>query len=826
VTLAVPGAARTARAQPASDTTAASADPIASLVADRLARDALLLLRNITSPTTDDSSVTARLLEEAARLIPDDPSLVRLIIQAWHDADDEDRVIDWTRRLVRLDPADETALLRLISHRINTLQDVETRQGAFDKLIVADALGPAIRSRLALDDALLAREIGDDQRFLDRLTLSTTLDSTNKEAAALAAAYALPRTDDALARVELMANIVLADPLDPAALRDLAEEFMSFGAYKAAKRFFPLARQLAFDDDPAIARSIRGRLLLANWATEGTRPLLDLLDESERSQRHTIETKRDDAVTAGDDPSTIPDYTPDPLNETVRLGLTLALGDPVESQRSLGRLIALSDQRVAALTEQNTGDGAEETDPSDPAAATDQTPTSAPVDPDEVAAALAAEARERLWLRLWSGLELDQAEAALADPAPLGADAPLALYRGALAAQRGDLAAARSMLEPLADTDPRARVALALADERAGDTDNAQRRLARLTLDAPGTLWGIWDRARLETHLGRAIPASADAQALEAYAEAMPDAIDRMVTEPRSMLDMHAELSRAQYAPFERIELTVRLRNTSPIPLALGPTAPIPSDVLLAPRLTIGTRDGRENLSPEVLSIGRKLRLEPGESISVGVWVDRGALGAVLDRSALASAHLRIRLIERFTVSNDARFLATPLSVTTDTAPVRRTPIALTRGGRDRLPDLIRSAAGQRLAETALLTFNIVALARANPDAPGPPEQLQRIAEAFSERLPSTDRFERAMLTRLLPLETAAAPLAPVIDTLRQDPDRLVRLAFLLGRVNTADAPILTTAEAGDDSLVADTAAMIRRVLTARAQAQAADASP
>src|SRR5690606_22072900 len=125
----------------------------------------------------------------------------RLLLEAWYAAGDEAKVIEVTREIIRLDPSDTVAQLRLISDRISRYQSVEERQTAFDRLLgeSGGAIDPSVRSRLALDDALLARELGDEQRFVERLSMATQLDSSNKPAAVLAATYALERLTDPIA---------------------------------------------------------------------------------------------------------------------------------------------------------------------------------------------------------------------------------------------------------------------------------------------------------------------------------------------------------------------------------------------------------------------------------------------------------------------------------------------------------------------------------------------------------------------------------------------------------------------------------------------------
>src|SRR5690606_32304847 len=71
-----------------------------------------------------------------------------------------------------------------------------------------------------------------------RLALAAQLDSTNKQAAVVAATFSLPRIADPLGRVELLANVILADPLDGSAHLNLARELMSRGAFRGARRFY------------------------------------------------------------------------------------------------------------------------------------------------------------------------------------------------------------------------------------------------------------------------------------------------------------------------------------------------------------------------------------------------------------------------------------------------------------------------------------------------------------------------------------------------------------------------------------------------------------
>ena len=65
-----------------------------------------------------------------------------------------------------------------------------------------------MRSRLALDAALLERERGDSAAFARRLRQSATLDESNKEAASLVAQYYAPQLTDPLGELNLQIKLL------------------------------------------------------------------------------------------------------------------------------------------------------------------------------------------------------------------------------------------------------------------------------------------------------------------------------------------------------------------------------------------------------------------------------------------------------------------------------------------------------------------------------------------------------------------------------------------------------------------------------------------
>lgn len=167
---------------------ASDQDLTKELVAREIVRTALIDLRSQQMPGPGDYAVASAMLEIARSLTPDDTNLLRRLIESERAAGNETRVMQHTRELVRLDPSDTVAQLRLLSWNASQKQTVEERLAVYERYLGPEGQkaisDPAVRSRLALDAALLQRELGNEKDFVRLLSLATSLDSSNKEAAA------------------------------------------------------------------------------------------------------------------------------------------------------------------------------------------------------------------------------------------------------------------------------------------------------------------------------------------------------------------------------------------------------------------------------------------------------------------------------------------------------------------------------------------------------------------------------------------------------------------------------------------------------------------
>ena len=325
--------------------------------ANSIVRVALLDVRQRLKPAPEDFRIVEQLIALAQDLLPDDPEMVRRRIEAAFEAADHDLLIEQTRRLVVLDPSDTVAQLRLISDNIRGMQTIEQRLAAYDRLLGdrGASLDPSIRSRLALDAALLKRELGDDRGFVEYLTKSTVLDSTNKEAAVLAATYFAERVaDNPPAYLEMLVNVLLADPTDPNSHIRIAAELVANGAFESAQRFYGSAGRILAESGE-LTQAFLDQQLVMLWQVNGPTPILEELNSELAARRAEVQEVFDyheanDLLPPDIDPPEATHLTPD--RERIRLLAADAIGDAETLEAAAKDYHASSTARLELLVDE------------------------------------------------------------------------------------------------------------------------------------------------------------------------------------------------------------------------------------------------------------------------------------------------------------------------------------------------------------------------------------------------------------------------------------------------------------------------------------------
>lgn len=789
----------------------AGAAPAASesgvdLAAAELVRLAMLDLRLDDVVDASDYAITAQVLEAALSLTPDDLDIVRLLIRAHDAAGNRDRVLELTRRVVEADPSDTVAQLRLLSAAVAQHQDADERLARYERLIGPgyDWVDASVRSRLALDAALLYRETGNIEGFTSMLRAALELDETNKDAASLLVTYATPAAVTSRDRFDLLLVLLGADPLDADTHLAVARELGSAGAYTGAKRFYENHRRLSQTRGVRPTNAVTGEYQAVEWAVNGAEGVLTgLKSELDLLRQRAVDQIRElQAANQPLDRATNPDAVQlNPDLQRVVVAAASGLGDEGrvrwgldEIDRSVRMSRAVIDQaRKAGTAPAETIERAEE--------------------------AYSASSAELAWLRVWTGVQVDEAAAqieSIKTVAGVNADS-LARLEGWLAVRRGEWDRARELLEPRAEQDPRSGLGLVVMAEARGELDAAAAGYTAHWRRMPGTLAGLWARERARLLTGRTPDPSAECVELESAARAVPSWLERLIEDPRRMMTLRAEIGAPQLSLFDRSFVTIRIKNISPIPLALGPEKPINSRLLLVPRVDLGADKLRQGVFPEVFSLDRRLRLMPHEEVSIRAWVDGGYSGWFLCQLAGRAARVRWRVLQGFSLAEDGTYAAGPFCLSTETEAQFRSVLP---DARFELPILLKQLEhgnNRDLARTLAALRWQVALA-VEGGAKVDEETASGLSGALLRRYVNCDRIGRTLMLAMVPAGGRFPPLAGFDAAAEQEEsDPLVQLAALISRANRPDSPVITRLLGSADPSIAALAAQYQEKLRAGA---------
>jgi len=776
---------------------------VESMAAQGIARNVLADLREVGSPTADDYALAQHLLRVATTLAPSDQTLLRLALEAATGAGDSARASAISRELVRLDPQDTVALLRLVSGNIAQMQTVDERLAAYDRLLGPDGeqLDPSVRSRLALDAALLVRERGDLDGFRQRLGAALELDRTNKDAATLTLNLAVKDGRPADEQLDAALFVIDADPYDPEAYQVALSLLLENGAYAGASRMGLLSRRLYNLLGQPPGSEERLRLDLAEWNTAGPEPVIGRLSDMLSEARDQVKQRRLVLERAGKPLDGVP--RPEDLrlpigSDRVRAIAAAAIGDRERASTFLGELAASLRASGEALA-----------DPSlrPPGAG----------EPD-VASAVANARAELTWLSLLAGVRIDEAAAAATElkADPLVGEPTRQLIDAWLRLRTRDPGAERS-LATLATTDPRGLLGLAVLAEQAGDRSLAVSRYREVGERLAGTLEGAFARTRHEA-LSREFPeTSKTARDLNEIVRGIPDWLEGMLDNPRRTVSLDVTPLRREIRAWERTPFRVTIRNNAPaLPLGMGPGRPIDTRLLFAPSVDLGNARLPAGELVHVASLDRRLRLEPGESVEAIVWPDIGMLSSTLELLGSAQSRVRWKVLQGFEMSPTRIYEACPWCLTAETPPLSRRPSSQFSSVSDAVKYSLQTRSGAELADSILS----IVLKATTPELPATMalagDDADAMMEILAKRFGSMERGSKILVLSLLPTSVNFPASVRVDQAASFDTDDDV-LAVLLGtRTSSKDDPVFSSARLNESAMLKDMARLVRARIDAK----------
>lgn len=764
---------------------APTVEKIEPFAARALVRSLLVDIRLQSGPGPQDYTAAAIGLSEAAALSLGgnaQADFLRLALAAAQEAGDTTRTLDICKRLVQADPRDTAAQLQLIEARASQGESIDGRLSVYEAVLGArgNGIDDSVRSRIALSAALIAKQRGDAKKYGELLSKAAALDGSNKQAASLILDFFSERVSDPVGRVELLTNLLIADPLDARTHTMLASEFAAASAPASALRFFDNAEQILarLGDGLPTAQAADRWLQIAKVRGPATvvRQLTDTLD----APRREAQQARDAARLNGNDPKQLPDPMSirlAPEMERIRFACALAGGDKDATTRSLADFAAYAADFSAGLK-----------------------PDDAPVAPAEL---------ELAFMRLWSNTEIDLATAQIArfEKANVPAEA-LARLQALKQHRAGDSASARAVLS--ADgmkNDALAMVALAQVEIDAGATaEVVDRLLLNIMTFAPGTPSAAWAHGLFAVRTGAQPPQPPLSERFSEMARGIPKWVDDVARDPSRFVTLLTSPVRETLDAVEPAEITIRLRHTLPVPVSFGPGDVIDSRLLLTSLPDFGRGLDTARAVSEVLNLDRRLRLEPREELAAVVWAEPGAGGWSSDSAMGIANRVRFRLVNGFQMINGSPQVV-GFGGASEAGPVLRAgPGSLETAG---LLAAIKADQGRAFARTML------AARRALLDAGGPGAMsigdAQQIASAIAARYATEGAAGRVLILCQMPVRGQSvasgnfeADIAATAET-----DRVVKLARLLTRAGTPGDAFLAASMNDADADVAKFAAAL-----------------
>ena len=805
--LAQPSAAA---AQVASDRAADEQKAASELVSRALVRIGLIDLRAQDQPGTDDYAIASALLGIARELTPDDANLVRRQIEAERAAGHEQQVMQLTRELVRLDPADTVAQLRLLSWNASQKQTAEERLAVYDIYLGPEGQkaikDPAVRSRLALDAALLQRELGNEKEFVRLLSLATSLDSSNKEAAALAAAFYQERRSDPVANLELALNLLRADPIDPNLHFAVASALANHGVFDQSQRFHNNARRLIAADGVTQDAGIETEGSVLIWQTMGPERLVSIFERQLFVQREAARLQIEQLENLGQplEGVTKPEDIRLPIySERIRALAALAAKDEVVVERSLQDLAASVRPELEALRERMNSPSAQE----DPQLMNSLISRATSISTELVVA------------RLIAGKESQAAARDFEQMRPLleqAAQAQVDVLNSFVMLRQGRVEEAIAKFEPLAQISTLGSVGLGLSLEVAGRNEEAAEAFRKAATFSPVSPVGAYARSKYKSLTGQELVYSEHTAAMRRVSEDVPRWFDQIAADPNRFMAMTAKLTRAMLDPYEQPVIELNIRNTAPIALAVGSDRPINSRLMISPSMDIASYPLDSALQPEVADIQQRIRLTPGESMTLRIWPDPGLTGWIAELKSAHRVRNRWSLIQGFVIGQQQIYIPGPMCLSTETGQLTRRPDEQVRAP---IADLIRQL--ELYEDTRLIgLLPTIRAALSDPDHTGvkaTQEQVGRIAGVLAARYPTLSRQAKLAVIALAPHSILAPGMEQLDQRLLAETDPTLLTAALVTRVKDAGNPALARAEASDDPVLANAARFLRTRLESEA---------
>ncbi|UCD74759.1 MAG: hypothetical protein JSV91_13345 [Phycisphaerales bacterium] len=628
--------------------------------------------------TVEGTDLAIVLLQEAVQLDPDNVEHWRALLDVATLAERDALKEEALRQLGRLDPADDVVRLMRVYLAADRFQTADERIAAYQKLLSEEnrrRLGAPVASRLALELAILHRRIGDSQAYAHWLAESVILDPAHRVAVAEATGYYGSNVEDAYGLAELLKAQLLADPTDGETQVMLAQLLLEHGAYAGADRLYQMADRTFRASGQPPASNLLADTAIAQWGRGDTRAALQTIHfrqhEADLQLRLAVRTDFSTLPRLADTnpiiretilswwgPSVLnPDGSVNHDEVVTRLDLDHGLTTAEDSQLhgTISPTLATVRAAIHAATEDDRAPASLRR--AIVAYETAIMAAEAQFEPDS--SELAGIHLELASVLLWLGGDVEKAgeHLRLAKEIQPLSEAAGDRFAALIADRGGEEEKAAELFARHGESDPASALGLAELLLRQGRRREAGRRYLQIARATPGTLIGVWSVHRLRQLLQHQVPATETASGLEELIDSIPRVVDRFARDGSLAVLLQISPAKVRYQPYEPIIINVQVTNTAPFPISIDLNGPLRPDVVLVPSVQVAglsVSDPVSRLSQRraiVADIGRRLRLEPRERLTIPIDLRQYLLGGLFEQFPLEGVLLSIRALTNVIVT-------------------------------------------------------------------------------------------------------------------------------------------------------------------------------
>ena len=739
---------------------------------------------------SSDLELAHRIAVRATELVPTDAEAWRLrmdIARLHEEQEDAERCL---RRLVELRPFDERLVLERLDLALTERQTVEARLEGLD-VILAEPLSGHLQARLWWRRALLRQGRGDGDWRQDAARAAVADPSFAAPLAALVAPTLAQEEADPAEVIEALAALAAATPADADTAARLGRRLLRYGAYADAKAALTAAVTAVDRMGQRPPPGLLADLLLCLLAEDGPAAVRSALAKRvmplKRASRMRIMAE---AVTSDDYQQVVPEPILGVTSSRVVADLALLLSATAHLEG-----LQESDQPVRQLLRLFT-DGPTEIQ----ILAQPELESIKPLPSEKLDA---FRLRAGWWTLAFGGdpaLARSDLEAITTEDLISAQDQ--VVLDGWFALRSRELEEATALLGTRAD-DPRARFGLAEAAQLAGRPEEMIDHAAFVARVVPESVVGVVSVRMLSDHFGRAVRPAPHALSVAAAAGDIPEHLEELHLHPERVLDVRwlpQDVIGQAFAPFD---LDFEIKNIGSLPVPLGEGG-LSEFLALEIESDLARRGMVRHGRPASLRLEGPLVLTPGQRHQQTIDLRRLPVAADIDRAGVLGASIEFQVITQ------------PVGLPIAAGPypmVKPGPIgSLSSSGTFRIPGTmlnkeairqLRVTAEEEQSQTPLPVLaqlgQYIALGLDGRVAEDVALEIQSARDVFLDRFAELDANARAFLTGVLPSNQMPAALATQIS---DDPDRWVRVMYLLNHVADEFDPALNRARNDSDPLL------------------------